>query len=112
VPNQPTAIYLLPDADSNNFILEMMPPVEKARTQFQVSYQLAGLYFDQMLDYADNFQGDGVDARAKGIVASYKQKLDTTITDEINRRNQERLRLGLLPYPYFLPKNIPNGTSV
>jgi arachidonate 15-lipoxygenase len=112
VPNQPTAIYMLPEADSNNFILDMMPPVEKARTQFQVSYQLAGLYFDQMLDYADNFQGDGVDARAKGIVASYKQKLDTTITDEINRRNQERLRLGLLPYPYFLAKNIPNGTSV
>src|SRR5215472_14842867 len=27
VPNQPTAIYLLPDASSDNFILDMMPPV-------------------------------------------------------------------------------------
>ena len=70
------------------------------------------MHFDQMLDYADNFQGNGVNARAKGIVISYKQKLDTTITNEINRRNQERLRLRLLPYPYFLPTNIPNGTSV
>jgi hypothetical protein len=43
----------------------MMPPVERAKTQFQVSYQLAGLYFDQMLDYADNFHGGGADARAK-----------------------------------------------
>jgi hypothetical protein len=90
----------------------MMPPVDKARTQFQVSYQLAGLYFDQMLDYADNFQGGGADARAKAILAYHKQKLDTTITAEINRRDEERQGLGLLPYPYFLPKNIPNGTSV
>jgi arachidonate 15-lipoxygenase len=112
VPNQPTAIYLLPDAVSNNFILDMMPPVEKSRTQFQISYQLAGLYFDQMLDYSSNFDGGGIDGRAKEIVASYKEKLDTAITVEINGRNQERQRLGLLPYPYFLPKNIPNGTSV
>ena len=112
VPNQPTATYLLPVADSKSFMLDLMPPAEKAKIQFQISYQLAGLRFDQMLDYADNFQGDGVDARAREIVASYKQKLDITITAEINRRNQERQRLGLLPYPYFLPKNIPNGTSV
>jgi arachidonate 15-lipoxygenase len=112
VPNQPTAIYLLPDANLDNFILDMMPPVEKARTQFQISYTLAGLYFDQLLDYADQFQGDGIDGQAKAIVTSYKQKLDITITDESNRRNQERQRQGLLPYPYFLPMNIPNGTSV
>jgi hypothetical protein len=73
----------------------MMPPVEAAKTQFKISYQLAGLHFDQMIDYAENFQRIGVNARAEGIVISYKQKLDTTITNEINRRNQERLRLRL-----------------
>jgi hypothetical protein len=90
----------------------MMPLVEKAKTQFQVSYQLAGLHFDELLDYADNFGGDGIDGRAKAIVAACKQRLDTAITAEIEARNQERQRLGLLPYPYFLPRNIPNGTSV
>jgi arachidonate 15-lipoxygenase len=111
-PNQPTAIYQLPDAKSDNFVLDMMPPVEKAKKQFAVSYQLAGLYFDQLLDYAPKYFPDSADARAREIVVSYKLKLDTTITDEINRRNQARQGLGLLPYPYFLPKNIPNGTSV
>jgi hypothetical protein len=110
--NQPTAIYLLSQENSDNFILDMMRPVEAAKTQLEISYQFAGLHFDLMLDHADNFQGNGVNARAKGIVVSYKQKLDSTITNEINRRSQERLRLRVLPYPYFLPANIPNGTSV
>jgi hypothetical protein len=48
----------------------MMPPVERAKTQFQVSYQLAGLYFDQMLDYADNFHGGGADAPTTSTVAA------------------------------------------
>jgi len=112
VPNQPTAIYLLPDAKSANFILDMMPPVEASKTEFQVSFQLAGLHFDQLLDYAGNFEGDGPNILAKSTVTRYKQKLDGAISDEINRRNAERQSLSLLSYPYFLPKNIPNGTSV
>jgi arachidonate 15-lipoxygenase len=112
VPNQPTAIYLLPEDKSANFILDMMPPVEAAKTAFQVSFQLAGLHLDQLLDYAGNFEGDGPNVAARNTVMRYKQQLEGAISDEINRRNAERQELSLLPYPYFLPKNIPNGTSV
>ncbi len=51
--------------------------------------------------------------RGKGPAAAVRAVAQAAnITNEINRRNQERLRLRLLPYPYFLPTNIPNGTSV
>ncbi len=112
VPNQPTAVYLLPDAPSDQFVLDMMPPVDKARTQYKVSFQLAGLHLDELLDYGHRFQGSGLNAKARDLIDTYKGKLDRAVTSEIKRRNLERQRRGQLAYPYFLPANIPNSTSV
>jgi len=43
----------------------------------------------------------------------YQQLLVTTDRDRSVLRNQQRAaQPGLLVYPYFLPENIPNSTSV
>ena len=54
--------------------------------QVAVTYTLAGYHYDQLM-------------------VEIQPKLESRSRDREGTK-------GLLPYPYFLPKNIPNSTSV
>lgn len=109
MPNAPGATYKEP-MDGNvdeAAILQMLPPKEQTAVQVKTSYTLAGYHYDQLLNY--DLSDDG----SQAIVKHYYQLLTTTVRDQIVARNKQRAgQAGLMMYPYFLPENIPNSTSV
>ena len=110
IPNATGATYA-PPVEGNideAAILKMLAPKDQTAVQVKASYALAGYHYDQLLNYDLNVK-DGSDA----IVKKYYQQLTTTVRNTIVERNQQRAgQSGLLVYPYFLPENIPNSTSV
>jgi arachidonate 15-lipoxygenase len=113
MPNYPGAPYFMPehlevDPIDQAQLLACLPPVAGTAVQVTVSYALAGFHYDRLLDYADQLSPD-----AKAVCQRYFGELEDTVEPEIARRNLQRQgQAGLLAYPYFLPSNIPNGTSV
>ncbi|HMH50305.1 MAG TPA: lipoxygenase family protein [Candidatus Acidoferrum sp.] len=113
MPNYPGAPYFMPkrletDPIDQAQLLACLPPVAGTAVQVQVSYSLAGYHYDRLLDYADQLFPD-----AKAVCERYFGELNDTVKPEITRRNLQRQgQAGLLAYPYFLPSNIPNSTSV
>jgi hypothetical protein len=86
----------------------MLAPKPETEVQVRASYALAGYHYDQLLDYKLTSE-DG----SQAVVDKYYQQLVTTVRQTIVARNQQRSgQQGLLVYPYFLPENIPNSTSV
>lgn len=110
IPNATGATYLAP-VDGNvdeATILQMLAPKDKTEAQVKASYALAGYHYDKLLNYDLNTT-DGSDA----IVKKYYNQLTTTVSSTIEASNKKRAnQTGLLVYPYFLPDNIPNSTSV
>jgi arachidonate 15-lipoxygenase len=110
IPNAVGATYTLPGPDGINekTLLDMLAPKPETEVQVKASYALAGYRYDQLLDYNLNSE-DG----AQAIVEKYRRQLITQVRQTIVARNKQRSgQEGLLPYPYFLPENIPNSTSV
>ncbi len=113
VPNEPGAPYYEPQdfqdgAIDGEQLLACLPGTAGTTVQVQVSYTLAGFHYDALLDYADELYGD-----AATVCRAYFDELRGTVTTTIEQRNRTRAgQAGLLPYPYFLPQNIPNSTSV
>ena len=110
IPNMTGATYLKPvDGDVDEAtILQMLAPKAQTEVQVKASYALAGYHYDQLLNYDLNAD-DGSDA----IVKKYYQQLTGTVRNTIVASNNQRAgQAGLLVYPYFLPENIPNSTSV
>ena len=114
IPNLPAATYTpapenfnqgpVGDAD----LLKLLPPGEQTSVQVKTTYALAGFHFNSLLDYYDK-----LDAAPRGVCKKYHDILRNDISKEITARNTQReAQQGLLPYPYFLPDNIPNSTSV
>jgi arachidonate 15-lipoxygenase len=110
IPNSSGSTYLAP-VDGNvdeATLLQILAPKEQTEVQVKASYALAGYHYDQLLNYDLN-TADGSDA----IVKKYYQQLTTTVRKTIVESNNKRAaQAGLLVYPYFLPENIPNSTSV
>ncbi len=110
VPNAPGATYTPPiDGDVDEAaILRLLPPKDPTGVQVQTSFALAGYRYDQLLDYQLNTT-DG----SQAVVTKYYNLLKTQVRNLIEARNKQRgEQAGLLVYPYFLPENIPNSTSV
>ena len=113
MPNYPGAPYAMPENFNTSPIgeaqvLACLPPVAGTAVQVQTSYTLAGYHYDRLLDYADQLSPE-----AAAVCQRYFNILQTKVEPEIARRNVERQnQAGLLAYPYFLPSNIPNSTSV
>lgn len=114
VPNMPTAFYANPPADFSNHtvtdeeLLAFLPPASKTAGQMEVAFALSGYHHDELLDYYDELEPS-----ASSICKKFYDRLQGDVTVEITRRNKQReTQEGLLPYPYFLPSNIPNSTSV
>lgn len=114
MPNMPAATYINAPANFNNIdineldILAMLPPANPSATQIKTTYALAGFHMNELLDYYQGLEG-----HARQICESYYKKLQGTVTTTIISRNQQRsAQHGLLPYSFFLPKNIPNSTNV
>jgi arachidonate 15-lipoxygenase len=110
VPNAPGAITAEPleGVVNESALVALLPGKTATGAQVQVSYALAGYRYDQLLDYHLCAE-DGSEA----VVRKYQQLLVTEDRDQIIERNQQRAaQPGLLVYPYFLPENIPNSTSV
>ena len=85
-----------------------LPQKDGIIEQVQTSFALAGYHYDQLLDYQLNTT-DGSEA----VVTKYYNLLKTQVRNLIEARNKQRgEQAGLLVYPYFLPENIPNSTSV
>jgi hypothetical protein len=86
----------------------MLAPKPETEIQVKASYALAGYHYDQLLGYNLDSE-DG----SQPIVEKYYRQLVTEVREAIVVRNQQRSgQDGLLAYPYFLPENIPNSTSV
>ncbi|HXJ82285.1 MAG TPA: lipoxygenase family protein [Candidatus Methylomirabilis sp.] len=110
IPNSVGATYTPPVRGEVNekTLLQMLAPKAETEVQVKASYALAGYRYDQLLDYKLDSE-DG----SQAIVAKYHDQLTTTVRNTIVSRNQQRSgQEGLLAYPYFLPENIPNSTSV
>lgn len=109
IPNATGATYAEPVQGNVDeaAILKILAPKDPTAVQVKTSYALAGYHYDELLKY--DLSTDGSDA----IVKKYYQQLTTTVRKAIEAQNQQRGELaGLLVYPYFLPENIPNSTSV
>jgi len=114
LPNYPGATYKPPPADfqrtktTRQDLLATLPPVGNTQTQVSITYTLAGYHYDELLDYADDLEPN-----AAAICKRYHDLLIGEIQPKLDARNLQREQAeGLLPYPYLLPKNIPNSTSV
>jgi arachidonate 15-lipoxygenase len=114
VPNYPTAFYTEPPENlssatiSNKDLLKFLPPAEKAAAQIEVAIALSGYHYDSLLDYYEKLEPS-----AAAICKQFYDELRGPISEEIEERNRQREeQRGLLAYPYFLPKNVPNSTSV
>jgi len=114
LPNYPGATFTPPPPDFQKTsttpkdLLATLPPVTNTQTQVSVTYALAGYHYDQLLDYAADLEPN-----AAAVCKRYHDQLTGEVQARIVARNSERERTaGLLPYPYFLPENIPNSTSV
>ena len=110
IPNAPGLITAEPlqGVVDEGALVGLLPGKDTTEAQFKTSYALAGYRYDQLLDYHLCAE-DG----SEQLVRKYQQLLVTTDRDQIVQRNQQRAaQPGLLVYPYFLPENIPNSTSV
>lgn len=115
IPNYPGATYKAPPTDFSGVttteqdLLATLAPVGNTQVQVSTAYALARYHYDQLLDYAATL----TDPKAAALVAGYFDRLRTEIRQTIVDRNNARANTaGLLAYPYFLPENIPNSTSV
>jgi arachidonate 15-lipoxygenase len=108
IPNMPAATYGPPidgpvDAEA---LLATLSPRAETKTQVQVSC-IAGYHYDRLLQY-DLCSSD----ESQALVQKFLTRLRTQVQPVIEARNAERAKQpGLVPYPYFLPENIPNSTS-
>ena len=110
VPNAPGLITAEPlqGVVNEGALVGLLPDKDTTAAQFKTSYALAYYHYDQLLDYHLCAE-DG----SEQLVRKYQQLLVTVDRDQIVARNQQRAaQPGLLVYPYFLPENIPNSTSV
>jgi arachidonate 15-lipoxygenase len=114
LPNYPGATFTPPPPDfqqtstTRRDLLATLPPMTNTQMQVAVTYTLAGYHYDQLLDYS----GD-LEPNAAAVCKRFHDQLMVEIQPKLESRNREREGTkGLLPYPYFLPKNIPNSTSV
>jgi arachidonate 15-lipoxygenase len=110
VPNMSGATFA-PPADAAvdaTGLLAFLAPKTITEAQVHTSYALAGYQYDRLLDYT-LCPADG----SQALVTKYFGILNTSIAPTIVQRNVERAATpGLLAYPYLLPANIPNSTSV
>jgi arachidonate 15-lipoxygenase len=110
IPNATGATYTPPAEGEVDeaALLRMLAPKPETMVQVKTSYALAGFHYDQLLNY-----DLGNNDESQAIVKKYYQQLTTTVRNEIVARNKQRAgQAGLMGYPYFLPENIPNSTSV
>ena len=110
IPNASGATYARPVQGNVDeaALLKILAPKDQTGVQVKTSYALAGYHYDQLLNYTLNTQ-DGSNA----VVRKYYLQLTTAVRGQIVAQNQKRAeQAGLLVYPYFLPENIPNSTSV
>lgn len=115
IPNYPGATYRRPPGDFEGVVtteqdlLATLAPVSFTKVQVSTTNALARYHYDQLLDYAATLS----DPKAAALVTRYYDKLRSDIRTTIADRNAGRATTaGLLAYPYFLPENIPNSTSV
>ena len=110
IPNATGATYTPPVKGNVDeaALLRLLAPKQETGVQVKASYALAGYHYDQLLNYnLGNQDGSQV------IVDKYYLQLTTEVRSEIVARNEQRAEQdGLMVYPYFLPENIPNSTSV
>ena len=66
---------------------------------------LGSLRYDKYFDYTKRLKDD----RAKAVVTKYYNRLMVNVQDRITKRNLQRVKAGVLTYPYFLPEWMPNS---
>jgi arachidonate 15-lipoxygenase len=110
VPNLPAATYAPPPEAGADVadLTAWLPPQAETQTQVHTGYSLAGMHYDRFLRYR-LCRADG----SQALVDQFHARLVHDVRPVIVARNAERARTpGQLTYPYFLPENIPNSTSV
>ena len=73
--------------------------------QVAFSMGISSLRFDRLFDYG-NYLDDKFAGR---IVNDHHCRLETAVQKDLEDENDARKNAGQLPYPFLLPKWIPNG---
>ncbi|KAK3738682.1 hypothetical protein QZH41_020329, partial [Actinostola sp. cb2023] len=72
----------------------------------ELSSNIASIHLDQLMDYYSKLE----DPKAKTLVQKFYDDLDD-LSKSIIEDNDQRVRDGFLPYPYFLPGYVTNSIS-
>jgi arachidonate 15-lipoxygenase len=110
--NMPLALYrALPDDlrsftddEARAFLLEMLPPVEKANAQLRIMVELTSFQFDRLGHYLPD---DFTDPLVQAAIARFQERL-AAVDHIVDARNTARL----VPYPFLKPSNILNAASI
>jgi hypothetical protein len=72
----------------------------------ELSSNIASIHLDQLFDYFSKIE----DKQGKELVQRFYDDLDD-VSKSILEDNDQRVRDGFLPYPYFLPGYVTNSIS-
>ncbi|KAK3728622.1 hypothetical protein QZH41_011713, partial [Actinostola sp. cb2023] len=105
VPNSPHRLFA--DADGKpTFSNSMFGNKAIALEVAELSSNIASIHLDQLMDYYSKLE----DPKAKTLVQKFYDDLDD-LSKSIIEDNDQRVRDGFLPYPYFLPGYVTNSIS-
>ncbi|XP_032242854.2 lipoxygenase LoxA [Nematostella vectensis] len=105
VPNSPHRLF----ADENGedkYSTLMFGNKTIALEVAELSSNVASIHLDSLFDYYSKME----DKDAKSLVHRFYESLDS-LSKDILTENDQRVRDGLLPYPYFLPGFVSNSAS-
>ncbi|XP_020901452.1 allene oxide synthase-lipoxygenase protein [Exaiptasia diaphana] len=105
VPNSPHRLFA--DAEGKaSFSNSMFGNKAIALEVAELSSNVASIHLDQLFDYFSKLE----DPKAKILVQKFYDDLDG-LSKSIVQDNDQRVRDGFLPYPYFLPSFVSNSIS-
>lgn len=105
IPNQPTKLYNDSRVEDGQFSFLRLPNRVASAIQSAAFNNLGSLRFDSLFDYGNELD----DTKAVNLVNKYYCHLMDHIQSYLQNKNRWREKNGLLTYPYFIPRWLPNG---
>jgi arachidonate 15-lipoxygenase len=100
----PPDLHTWDDQRASAFLLELLPPIEKAKAQLSTIVELTSFHYDQLGHFKP---GDFKDPIVEPIIERFQERL-AALDHTIEARNSERF----MAYPFLQPQNILNSTSI
>ena len=105
---QPVSILKNPEVSEQDYF-NLLPPIEQAQSQLDLTYVLGSVHYTQLGHYQKNHFKDH---RVQTALKQFKDNLKD-IGDKIKQRNQNYSRQEYpLPYKYLIPGKIPQSINI